>query len=102
HRCHRARELARLSLMSTASRPPASSGTRPPVRRPLARATVTPALPLALLEAMRVHDRPREVLEDEDLTISLPRRLGLTGVIESQIHRYEEARRRKQAVPADE
>jgi len=38
---------------------------------------------------MRAHDRPDEVLEDEDLTASLPRRLGLTGVIDTQIRRYQ-------------
>lgn len=57
-------------------------------------ATVSPVLPLALLRAMRAHDRPDEVLEDEDLTVSLPRRLGLTDVIETQIRRYEELGRR--------
>jgi hypothetical protein len=66
------------------------------------RGTVAPLLPLALLESMRAHDRPREVLEDENLAESLPRRLGLTGVVESQIHRYEEAARRGRPVPADE
>lgn len=41
-------------------------------------------------------DRPEEVLEDEDLTISLPRRLGLSDVIGVQIHRFrEEVRRRR-------
>lgn len=64
--------------------------------------SVAPLLPLALLESMRAHDRPREVLEDEDLASSLPRRLGLTGVVESQIQRYESARRRGKRVPAEE
>ncbi len=50
---------------------------------------VVPILPLALLEAVRTHDRPVEVLEDEDLTVSLPRRLGLSDVVLSQIRRYE-------------
>ena len=50
-------------------------------------------LPLAILESVRTHDRPAEVLEDEDLTISLPRRLGLTGVIETQIYRYQAAQK---------
>ncbi len=43
-----------------------------------------------------------EVLEDEDLAASLPRRLGLTGVVESQIHRYRIARRRRERVSADD
>lgn len=63
---------------------------------------VTALLPLALLESVRQHDRPREMLEDEDLAESLPRRLGLTQVVESQIYRYERARKRGDAVPGDE
>lgn len=55
-------------------------------------------LPLAILESVRTHDRPAEVLEDEDLTASLPRRLGLTGVVESQIHRYRIARKRGERI----
>jgi hypothetical protein len=53
------------------------------------RGHVLALLPLSLLEAVREHDRPLEILEDEDLTTSLPRRLGLTGVVSSQIQRYE-------------
>lgn len=63
---------------------------------------VAAAFPLALLESIRSHDRPGEVLEDEDLMISLPRRLGLTGVIETQIFRYEAAQKSGRAVPVDE
>ena len=64
--------------------------------------TVSAALPLSLLEAVRAHDRPGEILEGEDLTISLPRRLGLTGVFDTQIRRYEEARSKGKFVSADE
>lgn len=63
---------------------------------------VVPALPLALLEAVRSHDRPGEVLEDEDLTASMPRRLGLTGVIHTQIRRYETAYASRKKVPLPE
>lgn len=63
---------------------------------------VAPMLPLALLESIRAHDLPREVLEDEDLAASLPRRLGLTGVVDAQIRRYEEADRKGQRVSIDE
>jgi predicted hydrocarbon binding protein len=59
-------------------------------------------LPLAILESVRHHDRPTEVLEEEDLAASLPRRLGLTGVVESQIHRYKIARRRRERIPSDD
>lgn len=61
-------------------RPTAASASRP---------TITPVLPLLLLETMRDMDRPDEVLEDEDLTVSLPRRLGLSDVVLSQIRRFQ-------------
>lgn len=63
---------------------------------------VPAAVPLALLESVRAHDHPGEVLEEEDLTLSLPRRLGLSGVVETQIMRYESARRAGKAVSLNE
>jgi hypothetical protein len=66
------------------------------------RGQVLALLPLSLLEAVREHDRPLEILEDEDLTVSLPRRLGLTGVVSSQIQRYEQATGAGARVPAVE
>lgn len=68
------------SRRSAAPAPAASSASRP---------TITPVLPLLLLETMRDMDRPEEVLEEEDLTISLPRRLGLSDVVLSQIRRFQ-------------
>lgn len=59
-------------------------------------------LPLAILESVRQHDRPTEILEDEDLAASLPRRLGLSGVVDSQIHRYRIAQRRRERIPSDQ
>ncbi len=46
------------------------------------------AVGVVLLEALRSTDTPPEILEAEDFTQSLPRRLGLSGVIERQIERY--------------
>jgi bacteriochlorophyll 4-vinyl reductase len=63
---------------------------------------VLAALPLALLQSTRAHDRPSEVLEDENLSASLPRRLGLSGVIETQIYRYETSARSGKRVPSEE
>lgn len=76
----------------------ASTESEPPVRS----GDVAALLPLSLLESLRTHDRPEEVLEDENLTASLPRRLGLSDVIHTQIRRYEEARRKGRPVPARE
>ena len=56
---------------------------------------ITPLLPLILFETMRDMDRPEEVLEGEDLSISLPRRFGLNDVVHTQIHRFREEVRRK-------
>lgn len=59
-------------------------------------------LPLALFEALRQHDLPSEILQDEDITESLPRRFGLSDVVFRQIRRYEDALRRGQDVTKDE
>lgn len=69
------------TLRNAASRS-GSDRARPP--------SITPVFPLILLETMRDRDRPEEVLEDEDLTVSMPRRLGLSDVILGQIHRLQE------------
>jgi hypothetical protein len=66
------------------------------------RRRLSPLVPLALLEALRDRDRPTEVLEDENFAESLPRRLGLSDVVFSQIRRFEDAVRHGEAVPADE
>jgi predicted hydrocarbon binding protein len=63
--------------------------------------SITPVFPLLLLETMRDMDRPDEVLEGEDLSVSMPRRLGLSDVIFTQIHRFrEEVKRKRLQTPA--
>jgi predicted hydrocarbon binding protein len=63
--------------------------------------SITPFFPLLLLETMRDMDRPEEVLEGEDLAVSMPRRLGLSDVIFTQIHRFRgEVRRKRLQTPA--
>jgi hypothetical protein len=69
---------------------------------PLFHGAVGASFPLALLQSVRAHDRPGEVLEDEEFSVSLPRRLGLTGVVETQIRRYETAQRAGRPVPLSE
>jgi len=44
---------------------------------------------------MRDRDRPEEVMAEEDITLSLPRRLGLSDVVRMQISRFEEEVRLK-------
>ncbi|MEX2295018.1 MAG: hypothetical protein WD804_01760 [Gemmatimonadota bacterium] len=57
---------------------------------------------LALLEALRDHDRPGEVLDDENVTETLPRRFGLSGVVRSQIYRYQQEAKRGRRIPEAE
>lgn len=59
------------------------------------RPRVAARLGLVLLEVIKSQDRPGEVLEDENFTETMPRRLGLSDVVERQIHFYRtEVRRR--------
>jgi predicted hydrocarbon binding protein len=63
--------------------------------------SINPEFPLLLLETMRDMDRPEEVLEGENLAVSLPRRLGLSDVVFLQIHRFrDETKRRRPQSPA--
>ena len=95
--------------MEASESPGTQSRTRRPVEQdgppqdaPVRDAEVAAFLPLALLVSVRSHDRPEEVLEDENLTVSLPRRLGLSDVIHTQIRRYEEETRKGRTVRARE
>jgi len=45
---------------------------------------------LTLLEVIRYQDAPTEVLESEDPSHTMPRRLGLSDVIDRQIRRYRD------------
>lgn len=68
----------------------------------LAGGRITPMFPLLLLQTMRDMDRPAEVLEDEDVTVSLPRRFGLSDVVTRQILRFEEEVRRGRMQSAED
>lgn len=67
------------------------SAAREPAAATVPRGSVWAFLPLSLLLAVRAHDHPEEILEDEDFTTSLPRRLGLSVVVEREIANYEMA-----------
>lgn len=56
----------------------------------------------AVLSAMRAIDRPDETLEDEIFGHTMPRRLGLSGVVERQIQLYSERSRRGKGLAHDE
>lgn len=57
---------------------------------------------LHLLEALRDQDIPAEILDDENVSITLPRRLGLSHVVDAQIRRYREDARRRRRIPDQE
>jgi hypothetical protein len=46
---------------------------------------------LTLLEVIRSQDLPEEILQDEDPSVTMPRRLGLSDVVDRQIRQYREA-----------
>lgn len=73
--------------------------TDPPTRLD---GTVAARLPLALLETVRAIDLPEEILENEDLPASLPRRFGLSDVVARRITAYEAAEKEGRRVPAEE
>lgn len=60
-----------------------------------ARRRVAAVFGLTLLEVLQSQDRPDEVLEDEDVSITMPRRLGLSDVVDRQIRNYREAVRKR-------
>jgi hypothetical protein len=47
-------------------------------------------------------DRPGEILDDEDVTLTMPRRFGLSGVVDAQIRRYEREARHGRRIPSAE
>ncbi len=55
-----------------------------------------------LLETLRQVDQPAEVLMDEDISRTLPRRFGISGVIETQIKLQRDRARRGDRLPPDE
>ncbi len=57
---------------------------------------------LALLEAVRDRDQPGERLDDENVSVTLPRRFGLSEVVDSQIRRYRHEARRGRRIPEPE
>ena len=66
--------------------------------RPRVRADVA----LALLEVIQQQDVPLEVLEDEDVSQTLPRRLGLSGVVDRQVQLHRENARKGRRITDSE
>ena len=59
-----------------------------------AQAGIAAEVPLALLEAIKTSDRPGEFLDDENFHQTMPRRFGLSAVVERQIELYRQRARK--------
>lgn len=66
------------------------------------RPRISPVAVLSLLEMIRSQDLPSEVLQDEDPSVTMPRRLGLSDVVDREIRRYREAVKKRRKVGDDE
>lgn len=77
---------------------PVSPSRNEPSLRGDPRRSVHARLAVALLETLQRQDRPDEVLVDENLSVTLPRRLGLSHVVLAQLQRYREEARRNHRV----
>jgi hypothetical protein len=52
------------------------------------KARIRARLALAILEVLQAQDTPSEVLEDENPSQTMPRKLGLSGVVDRQVQLY--------------
>lgn len=66
-----------------------------PVSDPASARRVQAVVALRLLEVLRDMDLPLEVLEDEDPTQTMPRRFGLSDVVDRQIRTYKDDARKR-------
>lgn len=51
-------------------------------------------LALSILEVLQAQDTPNEILEDENPSQTMPRRLGLSGVVDRQVRLYRSEAKR--------
>ncbi len=63
---------------------------------------VSAVVALTFLEVIRAHDRPSEVFEEEDTSVTMPRRLGLSDVVERQIRSYQDETKRGRKISDEE
>lgn len=78
--------------------PSIASGPPDGPARDSGKARVAAVVGLSLLEVIRALDLPTEVLASEDPTQTMPRRLGLSGVVDQQIRLYREQVRRRERI----
>ena len=66
------------------------------------RPRITSRLGLILLEVIKEQDAPQEILEDENPSLTMPRRLGLSDVVERQIVFFKNEVRRRGRMTDDQ
>jgi len=81
---------------------PETSEEEPSDRRHTEPRRVHPRVALAILETIRAQDLPAEVLDSENPSVTMPRRLGLSEVVDRQIARYRDDARRRLRVSDEE
>lgn len=67
-----------------------------------ARRRVHSRVALTLLQTLKNQDLPAEILDDENVSLTLPRRLGLSEAVEAQIRRYRDDVRRRRRITDQE
>ena len=63
---------------------------------------VSAVVALTILEVLQASDRPFEVFEEEDTSITMPRRLGLSDVVERRIRTYQEETKKGNKISDEE
>lgn len=66
------------------------------------RQRVSALVALTFLEVLQASDRPFEVFEEEDTSITMPRRLGLSDVVERRIRNYQEETKKGRKISDEE
>ena len=66
------------------------------------RQRVSALVALTFLEVIKASDRPLEVFEEEDTSITMPRRLGLSDVVERRIRNYQQDTKKGTKISDDE
>jgi hypothetical protein len=63
---------------------------------------VSAQVALTILEVLQASDRPFEVFEEEDTSVTMPRRLGLSDVVVQRIQTYQEEAKRGNKISDEE
>jgi hypothetical protein len=66
------------------------------------RGRVSALVALTFLEVIKASDRPLEVFEEEDTSITMPRRLGLSDVVERRIRNYQQETKKGHKISDEE